>query len=186
MKLTLKNTALLAAGTLALLFMLALSGCAGSSANNTGSAINGANPSSAGSNQTTAQNTHPAQTIAAGQNLTINIKDLSSQAQFYPVTVDGTKMEVLALKDSQGNVRTAFNTCQVCYSSGKGYYVQEGDKLVCQNCGNQFGVDQVEIQSGGCNPVPIFDNAKTTSATEVTIPYATLQQAKATFANWKN
>lgn len=29
-------------------------------------------------------------------------------------------------------IRTAFNTCQVCYSSGKGYYVQSGNVLVCQ------------------------------------------------------
>lgn len=37
-------------------------------------------------------------------------------------------------------IRTAFNTCQVCYSSGRGYYVQEGNVLVCQNCGNRFGM----------------------------------------------
>lgn len=174
---TIKKIALLAASVLALFGILALTGCASNSQANSGSGV------------TTAQsnaNTHPAQTIAEGQSLKIAIKDLSSQAQFYPVTVDGTKMEVLALKDSKGNVRTVYNTCQVCYSSGKGYYVQQGDKLVCQNCGNQFGVDQVEIQSGGCNPVPIFDDSKTTSGTEVTIPYTTLQKAEATFANWKN
>lgn len=55
------------------------------------------------------------------------------------------EMEVIAVKDSGGTVRTAFNTCQVCYSSGKGYYKQKGDKLVCQNCGNAFTMDQVRI-----------------------------------------
>jgi len=40
-------------------------------------------------------------------------------------------MEVLALKAKDRTIRTALNTCQVCYASGKGYYVQEGDVLVC-------------------------------------------------------
>lgn len=55
------------------------------------------------------------------------------------------EMEVIAVKDSGGTVRTAFNTCQVYYSSGKGYYKQKGDKLICQNCGNAFTMDQVRI-----------------------------------------
>ena len=53
-------------------------------------------------------------------------------------------MVVLAFKASDDTIRTALNTCQVCYDSGRGYYVQEGDKLICQNCGNQFEADQVE------------------------------------------
>ena len=96
------------------------------------------------------------QVIAEGKSLVIPVSDISSTASFYPVEVEGTRMEVLAVADSEGNIRTAFNTCQICYGSGRGYYVQEGNVLVCQNCGNRFTVDQVEIQSGGCNPWPIF------------------------------
>lgn len=72
------------------------------------------------------------QTIGKDDKLVINKSDISEKASFYPVNVDGTHMEVLAVKDSSGNIRTAFNTCQVCYSSGKGYYVQSGNVLVCQ------------------------------------------------------
>ncbi|MDR2445448.1 MAG: DUF2318 domain-containing protein [Spirochaetaceae bacterium] len=67
----------------------------------------------------------------------------------------GTRLEVLAVKAPDGTVRTAFNTCQVCYASGRGFYKQQGTVLVCQNCGNRFRMSQVGLRSGGCNPVPI-------------------------------
>ena len=62
----------------------------------------------------------------------IHTADITTDASFFPVEVNGTRMEVIAVKDSEGNIRTAFNTCQVCYDSGRGYYVQSGDYLVCQ------------------------------------------------------
>lgn len=125
------------------------------------------------------------QVIEAGESLVIPISEVSSTAQFYPVEVDGTRMEVLAVEDSEGNIRTAFNTCQICYASGRGYYVQDGDVLVCQNCGNGFTVDQVEIQSGGCNPWPIFAENKTVTEDSIEISYDFLKKSKEIFANWK-
>ena len=117
--------------------------------------------------------------------LLIAISDISSTAKFYPVEVDGTKLEVIAVKAPDGTIRTAFNTCQVCYSSGRGYYKQEGNVLVCQNCGNRFGMDQVEVLSGGCNPVPIFPENKTVDAANITISGDFLAEAKGILANWK-
>ncbi|WP_333791725.1 DUF2318 domain-containing protein [Muricomes intestini] len=125
------------------------------------------------------------QEIAAESNLVIPVNELSGTVKFYPVTVDGIDMEILAVKDEEGNIRTAFNTCQVCYSSGRGYYKQVGDKLVCQNCGNQFTVEQVEVLSGGCNPLPIFSEDKTETADSVTINYDFLKEATQIFENWK-
>jgi len=122
---------------------------------------------------------------AANGDLIIAISDISSTAKFYPVEIDGTKLEVIAVKAPDGTIRTAFNTCQVCYSSGRGYYKQEGNVLVCQNCGNRFGMDQVEVLSGGCNPVPIFPENKTVDATNITISKDFLAEAKGIFANWK-
>lgn len=84
--------------------------------------------------------------IEKGDSLTIKTDDLSEDAAFYPIEVDGTEMEVIAVKDAEGIVRTAFNTCQICYDSGNGYYKQEGDKLVCQNCGNSFAWIRSEKQ----------------------------------------
>ena len=124
-------------------------------------------------------------TISSGESLVIHTADITTDASFFPVEVNGTRMEVIAVKDSEGNIRTAFNTCQVCYDSGRGYYVQSGDYLVCQNCGNRFSMDQVEIESGGCNPWPIFAENKTVTADEISISYDFLAEAQGIFANWK-
>ena len=117
--------------------------------------------------------------------LEIPIADISEKASFYAYNELDSKMEIIAVKASDGTIRTAFNTCQVCYSSGKGYYKQEGDLLTCQNCGNQFGMDDVEVTRGGCNPVPITDEYKTVNEDTITIPREFLEEAQVIFENWK-
>lgn len=117
--------------------------------------------------------------------LVIPLADITEKAKFYSYDGLDSKMEVIAVKAPDGTIRTAFNTCQVCFSSGKGYYVQEGDKLVCQNCGNQFGMDQVEMTKGGCNPVPILEDQKQVNGDKIIIPKQTLKEAESIFKNWK-
>ena len=137
------------------------------------------------SNSDTGRENSGAVTISSGESLVIPTADVTTDASFFPINVDGTNMEVIAVRDSAGNIRTAFNTCQVCYDSGRGYYVQSGNYLVCQNCGNRFSMDQVEIESGGCNPWPIFAENKTVTADEISISYDFFVQAKGIFARWK-
>lgn len=117
--------------------------------------------------------------------LVIPLADITETAVFYPVEIDGVKLEVLAVKAPDGSIRTAFNTCQVCYDSGKGYYKQDGNVLICQNCGNRFTMDKVEVESGGCNPVPIFADNKTVDNENIIISGDFLTEAKGIFANWK-
>jgi uncharacterized membrane protein len=124
-------------------------------------------------------------TAVVNRDLVIPLKDLSATVQFYPVVIDGTAMEVMAALAPDGTYRTAFNTCQSCYASGRGYYRQDGNVLVCQNCGKRFRLSQIEISSGGCNPVPIFPANKTVNAESITIPQSYLRQAKGIFAQWK-
>lgn len=131
-------------------------------------------------------NTSNRATEVKDSDIVIPISDVTETAKFYPAVIKGTKLEVLAVKAPDGTIRTAFNTCQVCYSSGKGYYKQEGDKLVCQNCGNTFGMGDVEVTKGGCNPVPITDEYKKVDNKNITISKDTLAQASTIFANWKN
>ncbi len=125
------------------------------------------------------------QALSEGEDLVIPLDKVTDNVTFYTVDVDGTEMEVMAVRDSSGNIRTAFNTCQVCYSSGRGYYQQEGRDLVCQNCGNSFTTDQVGVESGGCNPVPIMDNDRKIDDTSITISYDFLKNYKEIFAQWK-
>jgi hypothetical protein len=158
----------------------------GGSANGANNANNG-NNADGGSQQPGQQGSSnaPATVIAEGEGLVINIADISDQASFYPVEVDGTRMEVIAVKAPDGSIRTAFNTCQICYDSGRGYYEQSGNKLVCQNCGNQFPMSSVEVEAGGCNPWPIFPEDKTVTGDSITISYDFLKKSKDIFANWK-
>lgn len=58
------------------------------------------------------------------------------------------------LKSSDGVVRAAFDACDVCWPAGKGYY-QDGDDMVCRNCGNRFASVRVNEVKGGCNPAPL-------------------------------
>ncbi|MDR1044094.1 MAG: DUF2318 domain-containing protein [Candidatus Adiutrix sp.] len=122
---------------------------------------------------------------ADGRNLVINIADITDQASFYTAEADGTKLEVIVVRAPDGTIRTAFNTCQVCYDSGRGYYVQSGKVLVCQNCGNRFEMSRVEVEAGGCNPWPIFAGNKTVTDETITISYDFLKKSKDIFADWR-
>jgi hypothetical protein len=119
------------------------------------------------------------------QDMTISADELSGTPRFYATEVEGTPMEVVALVASDGTVRTAFNTCQVCYSSGRGYYKADGDELICQNCGNRFTGDAVGIAGGGCNPVPITEQERSERDGVIVIPGELLAKVRAIFENWK-
>jgi hypothetical protein len=123
--------------------------------------------------------------ILPNGDLQIPKKEVTATAKFYQYRLDGVLMEVLALRAPDGTVRTAFNTCQVCYASGRGYYVQQGDVLVCQNCHNRFKASQVEIIKGGCNPLPITADLKTEDANTITIAKSLFAEAKPIFLKWK-
>lgn len=116
--------------------------------------------------------------------LVIPLSDITTTAKFYGVTIDGTYMEIIAVKYDD-SYRTAFNTCQVCYGSSKAYFKQSGSYLVCQNCGNRFAMAQVGVQSGGCNPYPIFETDRSQTSDSLVIPYSFLVNCKSIFANWK-
>ena len=134
----------------------------------------------------TGTNTQPdTESAQQGGDIKIVSSEITETASFIPYKADGTYMELLAVKAPDGTVRTAFNTCQVCYNSGKGYYKQEGDELVCQNCGNRFKISQIEKEKNGCNPVPILNENKTDDGTTITISENFLNQNKELFRSWE-
>ena len=117
--------------------------------------------------------------------IVINKKDITSIAKFYPYTLNGKPMEVFAVKARDGTIRTALNTCQVCYSSGRGYYIQEGSVFICQNCGNRFSLDQIEKIKGGCNPIPLLGTDKTDLGDSIGISKTYLASVAPYFVRWK-
>ncbi len=72
------------------------------------------------------------------------------------------KIKYFVLKSSDGIIRAAFDACDVCWPAGRGYF-QEGDYMVCRNCGRKFASVLVNEVKGGCNPAPLnrrVDNGK--------------------------
>jgi len=67
---------------------------------------------------------------------------------------DGTRVDFFLVKSEDGVIRAAIDSCDVCYRSGKGY-VQEGNVMVCTNCGRRFATDRINEIKGGCNPAPL-------------------------------
>ena len=67
---------------------------------------------------------------------------------------DGTMVTFFILKSADGVIRAAIDACDVCYRSGLGYY-QEGDNMVCKNCGQKFASNKINVIKGGCNPAPL-------------------------------
>ncbi|MDO9066681.1 MAG: DUF2318 domain-containing protein [Chloroflexota bacterium] len=77
------------------------------------------------------------------------------KARFFSTTLpNGKSINFFAIKSSDGVIRAAIDACDVCYSARKGYY-QEGDVMVCNNCGQRFASARINEVKGGCNPAPL-------------------------------
>lgn len=84
----------------------------------------------------------------------LNSFDDGTARHFQYKTESGLTVKYFVVKSSDGIVRAAFDACDVCWPSGKGYY-QEGDAMVCRNCGRRFATTRVNEVKGGCNPAPL-------------------------------
>jgi len=92
---------------------------------------------------------------APGGDVKIALADVSDgKAHFYSYDAGGTQVKYFVLKSSDGKVRAAFDACDVCYAQKKGYH-QEGDEMVCNNCGRRFPSTKINEVEGGCNPSPV-------------------------------
>ncbi len=97
---------------------------------------------------------------AAGGDVKIALADVSDgKAHFYSYDAGGTQVKYFVLKSSDGKVRAAFDACDVCFAQKKGYH-QEGDEMVCNNCGRRFPSTKINEVEGGCNPSPIERTVK--------------------------
>ena len=93
----------------------------------------------------------------------------------YPLYINydsnGTNIQMIAVKATDGSSRLSLNTCQTCNPSPKAYFKEKDGKLVCQNCGNVFTMDSVGETSGGCNPMnidyEIIDDKLTVKASDL-------------------
>ncbi len=78
----------------------------------------------------------------------------SGKVLFLETEFDGRKLYYFALRGSDGAYRAALDACDVCFGKNRGYR-QEGDLVVCNNCGQTFPSDRIGEIKGGCNPHPL-------------------------------
>jgi uncharacterized membrane protein len=77
------------------------------------------------------------------------------KAHFYRYTSKtGAVIKYFVIKVPNGDIRAAFDACDICYEAMRGYR-QDGDYMVCNNCGRRFHISEIGIQYGGCNPAPL-------------------------------
>ncbi len=88
--------------------------------------------------------------------ISLPVKDISDgKAHYYKAKSDkGVMVEFFVVKSHDGIIRAAVDACDVCYRAGKGY-IQEGNVMVCTNCGMRFATDRINEVKGGCNPAPL-------------------------------
>lgn len=123
--------------------------------------------------------------VVANENedIIISADRLSENISFIDYNAAGTDMQFMLLKTDDGRIRCSLNTCQVCNGSPYAYFVQEGDKVICQNCGNEFALTQIGDEHGGCNPAPLEFNEENGN---VVIDAENLVKYAPAFSNWKN
>jgi uncharacterized membrane protein len=81
------------------------------------------------------------------------------QARFFQHRDGNLTIKYFILKSADGVIRAAFDACDVCWPAGKGYE-QDGDVMVCRNCGRRFASTMVNEVAGGCNPAPLVRQVK--------------------------
>ena len=113
----------------------------------------------------------PQTVTATDGRVTLPAADLADgKARHYVLNQGGTDIRFFLVKSPDGRIRAAFDACDVCYPENKGYK-QDGEAMVCVNCGRRFHTSKVGEVHGGCNPAPL---AVTVSGADVVIGLADL------------
>jgi uncharacterized membrane protein len=93
--------------------------------------------------------------VPAGGEVTIPVADVSDgEAKFFSYDAAGVEVKYFVVKSSDGEIRAAFDACDVCFAEKRGYE-QQGDEMVCNNCGRRFPSVSINVEQGGCNPSPL-------------------------------
>jgi uncharacterized membrane protein len=93
-------------------------------------------------------------TINSEELLLLPVSKITGDATFYEYNFNGVNIRYFAVKAEDGSIKTAFDECDVCFRSKKGYR-QEGNFMVCNNCGNRYPISGLGTENkagGGCWP----------------------------------
>jgi len=76
------------------------------------------------------------------------------KAHHFSYQHEGREIKFFVVKSPDGEMHAAFDACDVCYPAKRGYS-QDGDFMVCNNCGMRFHSSRINHEQGGCNPAPL-------------------------------
>ena len=113
----------------------------------------------------------------------IPLPDISGQPLFIPFVFQGTNMELIVIHKTDGSIRAAYNTCQICQGSPYAFFKLTGSMLECQNCGNSFELDSIGKNKQSCNPIAVMDARKQNGG--LLISSEELKKLVPAFKNWK-
>ena len=117
-------------------------------------------------------------------NIVIEENEITDKAVYIDYKYNDVTIGLLAVRNSEGKVIVVVNTCQSCGGSPYAYFVQVGDKIQCQNCGNLFAIDELDnLVPDGCNPIAIED--RTDSNGQIIIGVNQLKSIVDKFENWQ-
>ena len=116
-------------------------------------------------------------------NIIINEDEITEEVVYISYEYEGVTIGLIAVRNSEGKVIVVINTCQSCGGSPYAYFVQVGNKIQCQNCGNLFAIDDLDnLTQDGCNPIGVEE--RTDKDGKITIGTDQLKQLKNKFENW--
>jgi uncharacterized membrane protein len=119
----------------------------------------------------------PARTITAENGVVrIPVADVEDgKLHFFLLSADQTEIRFLVIRKPGGGYATALDACAICGPAG---YYQDGQNVVCRNCGAPIYVPSIGT-SGGCNPIAFASQIvggqivfQVTAIHEVAAPFA--------------
>lgn len=118
-------------------------------------------------------------TVGTGADLTVESSSLADgRARFFTYRTRANRdVRVFLMRSSDGEIRAALDACTVCYQKGRGYR-QAGDNMLCNECGKSFRSVDINVITGGCNPIPL---ERDVNGSQVVVRATALEQGAAYF-----
>ena len=86
--------------------------------------------------------------------VSIPLDEISDELTKFEYDANGVIVKYFVVEGSDGEIRTAFDACDVCGGS-KGYQ-QQGTDIVCKNCGKVFRIDGLGTKNKGYGCWPSY------------------------------
>jgi uncharacterized membrane protein len=107
------------------------------------------------SSETSKSNVKASADLSASEDVVkINTNTITEEVQKFDYNANGVTVTYFAVKGSDGEIRTAFDACDVC--GGNKGYTQQGIDIKCENCGKIFLIDGLGTQNKGYGCWPSY------------------------------